>query len=219
MAKPRPRKKVVRKKRITTQRKKQIYGIIVGGLMILLMVVGMAGYGFNAPGAGPDLTYGDYEFVLEQRPNGGSVLTATMGTETVEFQNLPDQVGYLDMSPTAIGLLRNAQQIALVSDPTAAELQRANIDYARLQMTLAFQKPVIQGMNAEGDHGQVVLGCDRSSQAFPVVMFNLSNETTRITTEGTCIYLTGLDREMMRLKDRVIFEYYGILRDGEVVDE
>ena len=50
--------------------------------------------------------------------------------------------------------------------------------------------------------------------------FGLMDEQQRHYSERVIgLALAGANQELMRLKDRVIFEYYGIMRDGVIVDE
>jgi len=185
--------------------------------MIFLMIFSVVSViNFN-PANRNDLTYGEYEFELESRPGGGSVIVTELNGQQVEFQNLPLQVAYLDVDPLAISLLRNGQQVVLVTDPSYNENDAGFIDYARLQLGLALLKTA-NAMSREDDRfEQPVLNCTHASPQMPVVMFNITNTTSSVTTDNSCIFINARDQDLMRLKDRIIFEYYGIIENGEVV--
>ena len=220
MAKPRRKKpKYTRASLRERQRRKKKRWAITGGIaMARLMVLSIVGIiNVDPTATGQQLEYGPYEFRVETRANGGTVLVTEINGVSVEFQNLPTQVGYLDMDPSITPTLQNAQQIGLVSSPNLSEYDAGNVDYARLQFALAFQKTV-NGMSGPGEHSQTILTCDRATRQFPLVFFNITNQTTRLSADENCITLTGKDQDLMRLKDRLIFEYYGILQNGEVVD-
>ena len=186
--------------------------------MIFLMITSVVAVINFQPTGGDQLKYGDVEFVLEQRSNGGSVLIAEIDGRQVEFQNLPTQVTHLEFDTMATGILRSAQQIALTVDPNIEIQDAAFVDYARLQIGFALGRTVNGITQEHPDYSLPVIDCSHASPQMAVVVFNLTNETASVTTSGACVILSGEDRDMMRLKDRVIFEYHDILRAGEVVD-
>lgn len=200
-------------------RRRQNRVMIFGIFMILLMIFSVASVINYSPDSTNQMRYGDYEFVLETRTGGGSVLTTKLDGRTVEFQNLPVQVAYLEVDPTAIPTLQNAQQIALTSDVQEDVQAGALIDYARLQMGIAIPKSFNAISTPHPEYVLPALSCEQATNQVPVVTFNITNETARITTTGACVILHGNNQDLMRLKDRLIFEYYNILRNGEVVDE
>jgi hypothetical protein len=164
------------------------------------------------------MTYGKYEFVYNDLGNGAGVLITQINGQDVEFQNLPVQVGYLNISPEAITLLKNSQQIALTSDPNTSMDDASMIDYARLQLGLAIPDKVFNAMTQSDERYKLpVIDCSKASSQMPVILFNTSNETA-IRLDGNCIIVDASQRDLMRVKDRFIFEYYDILKDGQVVD-
>ena len=165
------------------------------------------------------MEYGDYEFEYRDLGAGAGVLVTSINGQEIEFQNLPTQVGYIEVDPSAIFLMKNSKQIALLSDPNMSIDDASMVDYARLQLGLAIPEKAFNAMDKSDERYQLpVLNCSVATPQMPVVVFNMSNDT-RITTDGYCVILHGQERDLMRLKDRVIFEYYNILDNGTVVDE
>lgn len=197
------------------QRRVMVFGVI----MIFLMIFSVASVINYSPSSENQMRYGEYEFVLESRTGGGSVLTTKLDGRTVEFQNLPVQVAYLEVDPTAVPMLQNAQQIALSANEQESVQAGALIDYARLQIGIAIPKAFNAVTVPNPQYALPALSCDQATLQVPVVTFNITNETARITTAGACIIIHGDNQDLMRLKDRVIFEYYNILRNGQVVED
>ncbi|MBR9700458.1 hypothetical protein GOV11_01170 [Candidatus Woesearchaeota archaeon] len=220
MAKPR-RRVAKQVKPVDHEKKRQRRVLVIGLFMVALMLLSVSSVMFYNPsfGSGEQLKYGDVEFDLKQLSNGGSVLVAELNGQDVEFQNLPTQVGHLDVDPAAITLMQMAPQVGLVADPQM-ELEDASfVDYARLQLQLAMPGKAFNAMLVDDDRYSLpVMNCSRANSAMPLIIFNLSNESTSVTTDGYCISLKGSGREMMQLKDRIIFEYHGLLAQGVVVE-
>ncbi|MDD9954530.1 MAG: hypothetical protein OXR66_09455 [Candidatus Woesearchaeota archaeon] len=209
--KRRPPQKVVNHEK---RRKRMV--LVFGIFMIFLMVFSVVSVINTSPSGSNRFDYGDIEFALENRPNGGSVLIAELNGQPVEFQNLPTQVGYLEMDPSIIPILRTASVVAMTADPSLELYDLGFIDYIRLQIGVAFGK-AYTAMTAENDYNLPVVTCANASYEQPVLQFNLTNETAEITESNYCITIHGRDQGLMRAKDRLIFEYYGILQNGEVI--
>ncbi len=217
MVKPRrkrPKGAELRKGTILRKEERRKKRIVIGGglFMAFLMIFGIVGVINYNPAYNTEvpMTYGDYEFTLETRSNGGQVLVTDINGQQVEFQSLPAQVAYFEVDPAAIELMKSSQNIALLSDPEYDEYNAGNIDYARLQMSLALRKTA-NGMLRDNEFGLPVLGCENATSQTPMFVFNLTNETARLTVEDNCITMSAAEREMMLMKDRIIFEYYGMM--------
>jgi hypothetical protein len=163
------------------------------------------------------MRYGEYEFTFKDMGDGNGVLITSMNGQEVEFQSLPIQVGYLDVDPVAISLIKNAQQVVLAAEPNSTAEDAATVDYARLQLGFAIPKMANAITTADEQYQLPVVNCTVASVQVPVVEFVLSNET-KITSSGACILFMGQQRDILLLKDRVIFEYYEILKNGQVVE-
>lgn len=216
MAKPKrkPTRQATRKKE---GRKKATlwFGIIMIALMVFSVTSVIL---YNPESTDYSMEYGEYEFNLEERSDGGSVLVTDVNGQEVEFQNLPPQVQHIEMDARITSLLHEAQQIGLVADPSIAPATAGFVDYARLQISLAIPK-TFNAMSMEDERYQLpVLNCSHANEQMPLVLFNLTNETTAISLDGYCITMSAAERDLMRAKDRLIFEYIGVLQDGVVVE-
>ena len=166
--------------------------------------------------SGEPTTYGDYEFVLTPLDQG-QVWTTKISGQEVQFQSLPTQVGYLEIDPVAIGLLKGAQQVVLTNDMNQTPENAGTIDYAKLELGLAIPKAIPAMLNPDERYKLPVINCSRATPQSPVLIFNVTNDTS-LRAYGSCIVLNAEFGDILRVKDRIIYEYYGILRDGQVVD-
>ncbi len=201
------------------RRKRMVAGF--GVFMVLLMVASIAGVIEYNPSSTTRMTYGDHTFSLEQRADGSSILVTQLNGQRVEFQNLPVQVGTLSVDPAAVTLLREAKQVALVADPSMGVEDAGIVDYARLQLALAIPSSVSAISHADPRYRLPVLDCAQASAQMPVVLFQIANGTNAsagVTTQGYCVLVRGGQQDILNLKDRLIFEYYGILNNGQVAD-
>ncbi|HIH24246.1 TPA: hypothetical protein HA251_04395 [Candidatus Woesearchaeota archaeon] len=203
------------------QRRVLIFSIFMVGLMLFSIMEVVI---YNTRSSGDNqMVYGEYEFVYRDLGNGAGVLVTDIGGQENEFQNLPFQVSYLNVTPAAVALLKGASQIALSADPRIIDLadgaeNAAMIDYARLQLGLAIPEKAFNSMMVDDERYTLpVIGCDRASPQLAVVIFNATNETS-VVVDGSCIIINAEQRDLMKIKDRIIFEYYDILKDGVVVD-
>ena len=213
--KPRP-KRDFKKSVIDPEKKRQRIVLIFSLVVVVLMVVGVAEVALYR---GNDTTtqtkYGQYEFTYQNRGTSGTVIVATINNQEIEFQNLPTGVGQLSVDPRAITLMKAAQHIVLVVDPNMTTSDAATADYARLMLGLAIPKTGNAISTPDERFSMPVINCTAASPQTVVVMFNLSNSTS-VVADGSCITLNGEQRDVLSLKDRLIFEYYDILQDGQV---
>jgi hypothetical protein len=185
--------------------------------MVGLMVFSMFAYFITSPDSANQLEYGDYEFEYRDLGGGAGVLVTDINGQEIEFQSLPVQVTGLQMDSAVVPLLRSAGQIALSSPTNLSPEDGAMVDYARLQLGLSIPR-MFNAMLEEDERYQLpVLGCEQATPQMPVMVFAYSN-TTGVEVEGSCIIVNGEARDLMRAKDRIIFEYYDILNDGVVVE-
>jgi hypothetical protein len=199
------------------QRRVMFFGIF----MIVVMLMSTLAYYITTPTGESQMEYGDYEFYMvplpDLGPTAGYYATEIDGQE-IQFQSLPIHVTYLELDPQAIALLQNAGQVALSASTNESLENASNIDYARLQLGLAIPK----AFNAMADNDErytlPVFTCAQATPQLPVLLLNSSNQTG-VRVEGACIILNAESRQLMQYKDRIIFEYHGILKNGEVVDD
>lgn len=198
------------------ERRRQRRVLFASLFIIAIMVFSTFAYYITGTNGQDQLVYGDYEFSLKPI-DYGSVWITYINNQEVEFQTLPVQVTYLQVDPTAIDLLRNANNIVLTADTNITMEDASFIDYARLQLGLAIPKTMNAITAANEQYTLPVVDCSMASPQMPVVYFTMSNETG-VTVEGSCILLNGQITDILRLKDRIIFEYYDILKNGQVVE-
>jgi hypothetical protein len=68
-------------------------------------------------------------------------------------------------------------------------------------------------LNASEDYKELsVLSCANATLQTPVLLFNVSDNTSIIDINN-CIYLNARGTEFLRLRDRVLYSYYGVIND------
>lgn len=219
MAKPRPRSaRQQRSLERTRERKRKRSVIVFGIIMIFLMVFSVASYIGTNPQGSSDLTYGDFAFRYDTRGDGSGVLLTEINGRTIEFQNLPVQVQHLPVDSSAIAAMQAAPQIVMSASPALDPQEGATVDYARFQLALAIPKMASAMSEPDERFSLPVLNCSHASPEMPVLLFAVSNATPSLENNANCLVLSGEQRAILQLKDRIIFEYYGILENGTVVE-
>ena len=57
-----------------------------------------------------------------------------------------------------------------------------------------------------------ILTCTNATLKTPVIIFNMSDNTSIVEIDN-CIYLNARGREFLRLRDRLLYSYYGVIED------
>jgi hypothetical protein len=191
--------------------------LIFSLIMVFLMVFSFASIIVVNDSGSLQKSYGNYEFGMRDMGQGRGVYTLQLNGQELEFQNLPIQVGFLAVDPTAVQLMKNAQTIVLAADPNASIDNAMTVDYARFQLTLALGKTSSALTMLDERFTLPVVNCSMASPMQPVMIFNISNAST-VTTQGSCILVNAENAEILRFKDRLIFEYYDIMTNGVPLD-
>lgn len=220
MAKVRIAKSSKTRSNIEQQDKKRRQMVIGFSLfMVALMLFSLFEYAFNRDSSTDknQLNYGKYEFTYKDLGNGAGYLATDINGQEVQFQNLPTQVTYLNISPETINVFKAAPVVVLTTDANQSLTDLGMIDYARLQLSLALSKTSNAMLYEDERYTLPVINCSRASSQMVVVVFNTANETS-VVTDGYCVTINAEQRDLMRVKDRIIFEYYGILDNGVVTN-
>jgi hypothetical protein len=197
-----------------TRRRVALFGSL---FMIALLVFSSVAYYYQGGDTTNDQTYNGYTFTAKAYDGTRGVWIAKMDGEEVEFQNLPPQVAALPYDASITPLLQNAAYIGITADPNVDENNAPAIGYDRLQFFNAWKKTFnVQTVAAEGS-ALPVMSCENASLQMPFIFLNVSNETS-IRRDGNCIIVNGEQRGLLDAKDRLIFEYYGLLQNGVVAE-
>jgi len=203
---------------VDPEKKRQRRVLYFSLFMVALMVMGIFGY-IQVDSTGENqMMYGDYEFVYRDLGGGAGVLVTTIGSQEVEFQNLPTQVSFLEIEPAVFTIINAAPQIVLTADMNLTPEDAATINYAWLQLGLALQKTANAMMTPDERYKLPVINCSAATAQMPVLVFNVTNATS-LYADGYCLYLNAEARDILRYKDRIIFENIGILKNGVVVEQ
>jgi hypothetical protein len=199
------------------EKRRQRIALFGSLFMIALLVFSSVAYYYDSGATTSDQTYNNYEFTAKTYADTRGVwVTEINGTE-VEFQNLPPQVAALPYDASITPLLQNAAYIGVLADPNVDADNAPAIGYIRLQFFNAWQKTFSAQIVPTENAVLPVLTCANATVQAPFILLNVSNETS-IHREGYCIIVNGEQRGLLDAKDRLIFEYFSILKNGEVTD-
>lgn len=186
--------------------------ILFGALLLFVLASSIIGFSFSA------IPFGLQEQQGKLKYNGIELTQTQTGFQTaidgqiLEFTYLPADVQGLNVSP-AVARLESAKVIYATSHPNssiAPAISGAEFDMARMLekkknsfLDTAFTEPNI--------YGKAVITCREATPYVPVIYFNMTNTTTSITEEGSCIIVNaGSETDFERIRDKIIYELLGI---------
>lgn len=204
---------------LAAERRRKRMTFLFSMFVILTMVGGIFAAMLYNPATQERMEYGDHEIAIKELAGGGSVYTLELNGNDVELQHLPALVTYLDVDPGVAPLLAGAQQLALVADANTTPEELPLVDYARFQLALGLPAPSFTAMTGENAYNQPVFNCSMASPQLPVLLFTPSNGTPRITRDGSCVTVEGSGRGLLAAKDRLLYERYGIIAGGHVIED
>lgn len=205
-------------RRVDPEKKRQRIALFGSIFMIALLLFSSVAYYYDTASSGSQSKFNGFEFTPKTYDDTRGVWVTTIDGEEIEFQSLPPQVTSIPYDASITPLLANAQYIGITADP-AVDLDNAPaIGYVRLQLYLAWKKTFNGQIAPQEGTVLPVFGCANATAGVPVIFFNVSNETA-IRREGDCVIVTGEQRGLLEAKDRLIFEYFGMLNNGEVPEE
>jgi len=130
-----------------------------------------------------------------------------------EFYTLPQQAELIEADQAAIDALKSTRMLYITSDPNSTLKQ--SIALAEFEIGNIFIEEGIYATHAfttENEFGAMQLTCDNATAAVPVIYFTNSTET-KISYENNCIIIESTsDFNMLSVRDRLLYGYYGILK-------
>ncbi len=182
--------------------RKQIW---VSVFMAALMIFSAFGVYLGSISQGDTFEYKDHKFKLT---DGKYILK--LNNKEIPFYSLPQDVGGVNWSKEAAGLVQKAWVPQIVFDPTQEGLQY--IELARFDWNRWWGKPLINGVTrASSVYPDLpVLSCKNATQNSPVIYLNSSPEVSS-RVEGNCLILNGLGVDFLHWRDRVLYTYLEVL--------
>jgi hypothetical protein len=93
----------------------------------------------------------------------------------------------------------------------SANLQAMEV--TRFDLSQSLGKVVYTGvLQISPEYDLPILTCANSTLKTPVIVLNVSDSTS-IVEENNCIYLNARGTEFLRLRDRLLYSYYGVIED------
>lgn len=193
------------------EKKKQIImSIIISAIMVFSVFGIFLGTQTN------ELNYGKYKFKYnEVYPNERYVLK--INKQEIPFYFLPQEVEYINLSSVVTNKIKEAFFITTAFDPNStslAEIALVNYHFSQyLKDSNGNNKVVVQGLLRESPaYSFPVVSCANATLQTPVIIFNLS-DIPSIVDDNNCIYFNGRGLRYLMLRDRLVYSYYGVIKD------
>lgn len=192
-------------------KKKQILmSIVISALMIFSV------FGIFLGTQSSELSYGKFKFKYNEiYPNARYVLK--IQNQEIPFYFMPQETEYINLSSSTTNKIKEAVFITTAFQPNSTSL--GEIALVNLQLSLylkdsnGINKIITQAVLTESpDYTLPVASCANASLQTPVIVFNLT-DVPSIVDDNNCIYFNGRGTEYLRLRDRLVYSYYGIIQD------
>jgi len=134
----------------------------------------------------------------------------------MDFYYFPGDVERIGIEPGIMTKVKNAQAIAFIFDPNDNVTDDLlYIDTMRYDLQTQLDKPVYFGIiNSSSKYTTLpVINCANATAYLPLILINISvNTEFNISKEyPNCIIMNGKLKDILALKDRFVYTYYGIM--------
>lgn len=190
------------------EKKRKRLRVIVSVSLILLMVLSTAGFYFDSAATGT--RYNGHKITYVSNSADYQYQVKVDGT-IVQFYSAPTDSLSLDMPSALTAALQSAQGVVFLFDPT--DNQTAYYDRVRWDFQKAFDpKPVgaavTQAPSVDSPYQFPVASCADARAEYPIILFRTGSQA--ITYEQGCFVFQGEVQDLLLIRDRVLYAYYGI---------
>jgi hypothetical protein len=190
-----------KRERKNDKRKQIILSIVLSAVMIFSVFGVMIGSFTNN-----EMSYKGHRFEIK----GNKYVTKINGNE-MEFDYLPQITESINLSNDTATKIKSAYVLMITFDPS----QESNLpvmELVRFDLSQKLGKIVLSGVmsNSEQYQNFSIITCENATQQSPVIVLNMSDNTS-IIDAGNCIYLNARGSEFLRLRDRILYSYYGVI--------
>ena len=192
------------------EKRKKFWTNIFLAAMFVFVVVGMSlGGVIGGFGGGPDLKYGDYKFYIKE---GDNRYWVKIDGNEMPFYFLPSRVENINMSSITSNRLKEAYLVMITFNPKdTVNLQAMAV--TRFDLNQFLGKVVYNGvLESSLEYDMPVITCENATAQSPVIVLNMSDNTS-IQEVDNCIYLYARGTEFLRLRDRLLYSYHGVIED------
>ncbi|MBN2459595.1 hypothetical protein JXB28_04895 [Candidatus Woesearchaeota archaeon] len=199
-----------RRERKSDKKKQIAMSIVISALMIFSV------FGIFLGTQSNELRYGKFKLTYnEVYPNARYVLK--VDKQEIPLYFLPQETELINLSSSTTNKIKEAVFVTTAFQPNSTSL--AEIALVNLQLSLYLKdsqgnnKIINQAILTESpDYELPVVSCANASLQTPVIVFNMS-DVPSIVDDNNCIYFNARGLEYLRLRDRLVYSYYGVIQD------
>ncbi|MBD3209292.1 hypothetical protein GF367_02650 [Candidatus Woesearchaeota archaeon] len=192
-------------------RKERRNKILMGAVLSFLMVA--SGFGVYLSGRGAQgNTVADHgvAFSFDYQTQ---TYTAKLGDELQQFYYLPSSVAAIHMPDDAASLLRSSSAVIITFDPSLSARNLQLMDLIRFDLSSSLGRPVISAVtNESAMYALPVVACDNATAQVPVLSWEAGEEAA-VERQGACLRFIGNQSGFLQLRDRLLYEYYGVYEE------
>lgn len=186
--------------------------IVMSVFIALIMILSV--FGVIIGSYTSELKYGKQKFTINEQ---GQYLTDIDDVQTV-FYTLPPDALVLNVSQSAIQRMLDSSLLITTFNPRLANDSLPYIEVSRFDIAAGMKDKFIINSVSEFSSEYAALAivdCANASVEAPVIFFN-SSDTMSVYETGNCVYVNGRGSDFLRFRDRVLYEYYGVIKDGKI---
>jgi len=189
-----------------SDKKKQVIVSVALSLLMILSVFGVmiGSFGNN------EMRYGKFKFEVQNNQ-----YVTKINNQEMAFYFLPIQTDYINLSSSVTNKLKESYMIMTTFDPSDA-LNIQIMEVVRFDLAQTLGKVVVPGvLNQSADYAEVpIVTCANATLQTPVIVLTMSDNTS-IEEVDNCIYFKARGTEFLRLRDRLLYSYYGVIQDAQ----
>jgi hypothetical protein len=180
--------------------------IIMGVVIALLMI--LSTFGIIIGNQTSSSRYNGYKFSI----NGNQYATKINGKEML-FYSLPSQSDFINVSSSIPNKIKEAYIVMFTFNPQDT-VNIQILEIVRFDLSQYIDKVILNGvLNASTDYPDFpVITCANATLQTPVIIMNMS-DATGIVDIDNCIYINARGTEFLRMRDRLLYSYYGVIKD------
>jgi len=184
------------------EKRKQVW---MAAILVFLMVA--SGFGVIIGNQSNEMKYGDFKFSIKDNR-----YVTEVEERELFFYNLPQQLEFINLSSTTTNKLKESYMIYMTFNPEE-DPSLPYIELSRFELSQVLGKSMVNGVLVESeDYALPVLTCASATMQTPMIIFNISSETSIIDIDN-CIYFNARGPEFIQLKDRLVYSYFGVIQD------
>ena len=193
------------------EKRKKKFNIIMTVVVGFLMVASIFAFVlFDTGQTTSSMTYNSKTFTTT---NSG--YRTKISGKYMDFYYFPSELERINLDPSIISMVKNSQGIAFVFDPndnTTDDL--TYIDTIRYDLQTQMDKPTYFGISGNSpNYNLPIISCENSTAIVPFFIINISTETSFNLSQKYpyCVTMNGKLKDILALKDRLVYTYYGIM--------